>query len=138
MPINHLQEEILPVFAWKPPSTLGEDSYIYYARNASLIYSNSPLKLNESHGNKTTIDGRAVLLECSSQLTLFNYNIRDKRLQKLLHHNLSKTIHSLDEDFLAGNSFFCGDRFSDGNMCHTAFDHLARAWLANKSPLHID
>ena len=39
---------------------------------------------------------------------------------------------------LTGNSFLCGDQFTDGNMCHAALDHLCRAWLSTKTNLKIE
>lgn len=115
-----------------------EDSFIYSQTRARLIYntnfSETKVRFDE---REVSIDGRAVLVsKKKTASTLFaacsQAWIHESYARKLLDYFKLK-----DSIELPGNSLLCGDKFTDGNMCHAALDHLFRAWLITKTNLRI-
>ncbi len=130
-------ERIKPTKEIIIPSRLAEDSFIYSQTQTRLIY-NTGRTTVQFNGNKETIDGRAVLLsnkKTKSKLLAAcckNTDIHESYARQLLDN-----FKHQDAIEFSGNSFLCGDRFTDGNMCHGALDHLCRAWLCTKTNLKI-
>lgn len=124
-----------PKFEWAPPEKLGVDTFIYSVTQATFFYKRTSYIVDST----TLVDGRAIFLsneDCTLQL--FNCSIKDKNLRAMYLSELQHITSKSPVKYIKGNSFFCGDRFADGNMCHTTLDHLVRAWQAQKSPIEID
>ena len=116
---------------------IAEDSFIYSQTCAKLIY-NAGETTVRFNGREERIDGRAVLISKKKTASTLlaacckNAEIHESYAKKLLNHFELKDAIELPE-----NSLLCGDRHTDGNMCHAALDHLCRAWLSTKTNLKI-
>ena len=120
------------------PSQFAEDNFIYSQTYARLIY-NSGRTTVRFNGNDETIDGRAVLLSTDETTSrLFAACCKNTEAHENYSLQLIDTFNHQNVIELTGNSFLCGDQFTDGNMCHAALDHLCRAWLSTKTNLKIE
>lgn len=119
-------------------SQLAEDSFIYSQTHARLIY-NSGRTTVHFNGKDETIDGRAVLLSTDDTTSrLFAACCKNTEAHENYSLQLIDIFNHQNVIALTGNSFLCGDQFTDGNMCHAALDHLCRAWLSTKTNLKIE
>ena len=118
-------------------SQIAEDSVIYSCDQGRLIFNIGPATLH-LNGVEQTFDGRGILLaENATDSNLFTTCCKREEIHKNYEHKLLDILNTSEPYELKGNSLFCGDKFTDGNMCHAVLDHLCRAWLSKKTSLNI-
>ena len=127
---------IHPIF--KCNQRLGKDTFFYGIENARLIYSNNKLTELKSFGSGEITDRRGVVLENSSKEIILSSFLRNDQLRSSYIKQIKSLSAKTNKIVMPGTSFFCGDRFTDGNMCHVVLDHLIRAWQCKESMIDID
>ena len=117
----------------------GIDTYFYSLKNARLLFSNIiPVQDQETKDQNLSVETRGLILKNASNEIILSSFSRENTIRSSYIEKTQSIWDKPDELQLSGISFFCGDRFTEGNMCHTTLDHLIRAWQCQESKITVD